>query len=296
MPGHGASDGDSGHSRALRAVILACGHGLVRTGGDPPERWMRPAHRIWSKSAEPFGLFASHLSGGGLLAKWQGVQRRLDDEMVQLALCEGDPDALRLASRAAISRHRRHRQGPRRPRPPRRDQPRHQPRDPADGRPRTIWRDRRVEFAAGDAEPGAGDCEDYAIAKFIALRLAGVSPDDLRIVIMRDTIRGEDHAVAAARLDGHWLTLDNRRMAMVEDAQVRNYRPSFVLDRDGVKRYEEAPMPVLGDRNLVSEAVSRFRTSKRRRCNPAARAALPIARSQVASIRQSDRFSILQCI
>ena len=47
------------------------------------------------------------------------------------------------------------------------------------------------------------------------------------------------------RLDGQWLTLDNRRMAMVEDAQVRNYRPSFVLDRDGVKRYEEAPMPVL---------------------------------------------------
>ena len=73
---------------------------------------------------------------------------------------------------------------------------------------------------------------------------------------MRDTIRGEDHAVAAARLDGHWLTLDNRRMAMVEDAQVRNYRPSFVIDRDGVKRYEDAPMPVLRDRNLVSEATS----------------------------------------
>jgi hypothetical protein len=54
------------------------------------------------------------------------------------------------------------------------------------------------------------------------------------------------------RLDGHWLTLDNRRMAMVEDAQVRNYRPSFVLDRDGVRRYEEPPMPV-----LVSQAVSR---------------------------------------
>ena len=49
-------------------------------------------------------------------------------------------------------------------------------------------------------------------------------PEDLRIVIMHDTIRGEDHAVAAARLDGHWLTLDNRRMAMVEDAYVRNYR------------------------------------------------------------------------
>jgi hypothetical protein len=29
-----------------------------------------------------------------------------------------------------------------------------------------------------------------------------------------------------------------------------------VIDGDGVKRYEEAPMPLLEDRNLVSEATS----------------------------------------
>ena len=48
-------------------------------------------------------------------------------------------------------------------------------------------------------------------------------------------------------------------MAMVEDALVRNYRPTFVIDGDGVKRYEEAPMPLLEDRNLVSEAMSHSR-------------------------------------
>ena len=30
-------------------------------------------------------------------------------------------------------------------------------------------------------EKGAGDCEDYAILKYLALREAGVSPDDLRL-------------------------------------------------------------------------------------------------------------------
>ena len=65
-----------------------------------------------------------------------------------------------------------------------------------------VWTSPLVTF-----DRGAGDCEDYAIAKFIALRQAGIAADDLRIVIMRDTIRGEDHAVAAARLDGHWLML-----------------------------------------------------------------------------------------
>ncbi|HEX9469703.1 MAG TPA: transglutaminase-like cysteine peptidase, partial [Bradyrhizobium sp.] len=92
-------------------------------------------------------------------------------------------------------------------------------------------------------------CEDYAIAKFVALRQAGIAPDDLRIVIMRDTIRGEDHAVAAARLDGHWLTLDNQRMAIVEDADVRNYRPTFVIDQYGIMQYADTP--------LLASALSR---------------------------------------
>jgi predicted transglutaminase-like cysteine proteinase len=245
--------GISRHSRALRAVILAWG--IV---------WFGPAHaaempdasgvREMVESAEPFGLFAARLSGGGLLAKWQGVQRRLGDEMVQLALCEGDrdgcvsPAALRFLAIVDAAKAR-------------------------DGRARLGEINRAINLAIrpmsdlaqyGEIDVwspplatlarGAGDCEDYAIAKFVALRLAGLSPDDLRIVIMRDTISGEHHAVAAARLDGHWLTLDNRRMVMVEDAQITNYEPTFVIGHDGVKRYEEAPMPLLVARNLVSEA------------------------------------------
>ena len=48
--------------------------------------------------------------------------------------------------------------------------------------------------------------------------------------------------MAAARLDGHWLTLDNRRMAMVEDAYIRNYRPLFVIDQHGVMQYLDTPL------------------------------------------------------
>ena len=95
----------------------------------------------------------------------------------------------------------------------------------------------------------AGDCENYAIAKFVALRLAGMAQEDLRIVIMHDALRGEDHAVAAVRLDGQWLTLDNRRMMMVADTDVRNYRPAFVIDEAGVRRYADMP--------LVAEAALR---------------------------------------
>jgi hypothetical protein len=73
---------------------------------------------------------------------------------------------------------------------------------------------------------------------------------------MRDTIHGEYHAVAMARLDGHWLTLDNRRMAMVEDVDVRNYRPLFVIDQHGVNQYVDAPLlAALPDRDPARSAA-----------------------------------------
>ena len=57
-------------------------------------------------------------------------------------------------------------------------------------------------------------------------------------------LHGEGHAVAAARLDGHWLLLDNRRMAMVEDVNARIYRPLFVIDDAGLMRYSNMPQTV----------------------------------------------------
>jgi predicted transglutaminase-like cysteine proteinase len=247
-----------GHSHTWRAVVLALGMAWFGPAADlAAGTLISPGLAVAiGKSAEPFGLFASPLSEGGLWEKWLGVERKLDDERVQLALCEGDPE--RCVSPAALqflaivdaakAREGRARLGEInrainlaiRPMS-----------DLAQYGRIDVWSSPLVTLTTG-----AGDCEDYAIAKFVALRQAGVSPDDLRIVIMRDTIRGEDHAVAAARLDGHWLTLDNRRMAMVEDANIRNYRPIFVIDQYGVKRYREAPMPVLEDRDLVTQATA----------------------------------------
>ena len=53
-----------------------------------------------AKSAERFGLATMPLAGGGLRDKWQGLQRRLDDDMVQLAPCDGDREGLRVAGHA----------------------------------------------------------------------------------------------------------------------------------------------------------------------------------------------------
>ena len=230
-------------SRAWRAGVIVCGvawFGLADSRAETPV--LSASIEMMARSAEPFGLAASSLTAGGLHDKWLGVQRRLDDEMVQLALCEGDregcvsPAALKFLDIVDAARLR-------------------------DGRARLGEINRAINLAIrpvsdlaqhgridvwttplATLSSGSGDCEDYAIAKFVALRRAGIAPEDLRIVVLHDTIHGDNHAVTAARLDGHWLMLDNRRMAMIEDSDVRNYQPTFVIDQHGVMRYGDAPL------------------------------------------------------
>jgi predicted transglutaminase-like cysteine proteinase len=87
----------------------------------------------------------------------------------------------------------------------------------------------------GSFETGLGDCEDYAIAKYVALRAAGVSGKRLRVLLVHDNIARLDHAVLAANDDGHWYVLDNRWTAAIEDNDVRRFTPLFALDDEGVK-------------------------------------------------------------
>jgi predicted transglutaminase-like cysteine proteinase len=82
-----------------------------------------------------------------------------------------------------------------------------------------------------------GDCEDYAILKYLALLEAGLSRDDLKIVVLRNLVRNEDHAVLAARVDGEWRILDNRNLVLVREADLLGAHPVFVLDRHGAHRF-----------------------------------------------------------
>jgi predicted transglutaminase-like cysteine proteinase len=82
-----------------------------------------------------------------------------------------------------------------------------------------------------------GDCEDYAIVKYVALLQAGLSRSDVKIVILRTILPKEDHAVVAARVGGQWLILDNRRLALVRDIDMVGCIPRFLLDEDGTRRF-----------------------------------------------------------
>jgi predicted transglutaminase-like cysteine proteinase len=87
----------------------------------------------------------------------------------------------------------------------------------------------------GSFDTGFGDCKDYAIAKYVALRQAGMPDSDLRVVVVRDNSVRMDHAVLAARLTGHWLVLDSRCSRLSEDKEIKQFTPLFALNEHGVK-------------------------------------------------------------
>jgi predicted transglutaminase-like cysteine proteinase len=95
---------------------------------------------------------------------------------------------------------------------------------------------------------GAGDCEDYAIVKYVVLRELGILADDLRLIVVQDEKRETGHAVVAVRDEQRWLILDNRTMAILDAEDVHDYRPLFALDQHGTRTIATASIDLITNR------------------------------------------------
>ena len=106
---------------------------------------------------------------------------------------------------------------------------------------------------------GKGDCEDYAIAKYVALAEAGFPRDDLQLVLVRDHAVRQDHALLLARLEDRWLILDNRRADLMDDSDASSFMPLFAINYRGVQLFA-APyakrLPLDSDVDAVPAASS----------------------------------------
>lgn len=217
--------------RRLASVIaigLVLAPSLVTAGViQPGSRWM-------PSLSEPFGMTSAAAPAAALQRKWQTVAREIEAEDEVIALCREDGDGCRSPSARRLVAIVDQAAG-------------------LHGKARLGVINRAINLAlkplkdsddVGDAwssplqtlEKGAGDCEDYAIAKLVALRLAGMDSNDLRLTIVHDQKRDEDHAVAAAFLEDRWLILDSRRLVMLEDSEMKNVQPAVSIDPDGVWR------------------------------------------------------------
>jgi predicted transglutaminase-like cysteine proteinase len=183
---------------------------------------------------EPFGLFGFRAPEGILWRKWRGLQSEIAGEDTVVARCRDKAEDCTPAARKFIAIVNALRA--------------------QDGRAQLEAVNREINsairYVSDMAQHGMpdrwtaplaaltaarGDCEDYAIAKYVILRAAGYPAGDLRFLLVRDRLARDDHAVLAARLEGRWLILDNRFAAIPEDSRMHNFTPLFALDDDGVK-------------------------------------------------------------
>ena len=79
-----------------------------------------------------------------------------------------------------------------------------------------------------------GDCEDYAIAKYVALRNAGYAAQDLRLVVLYDRLRGQVHAGLTLRSGVELLFLDSVTDEIRPWPEVVGYQPIYSLNESGL--------------------------------------------------------------
>ena len=95
---------------------------------------------------------------------------------------------------------------------------------------RRVWGKRDYWAAPGEFFAKGGDCEDYAVAKYLSLKQLGFDPDKMRIMVLKDTRRGLLHAVLLVEHGGRTLVLDNLSGRLLTWDQVPNYRPLYSVN------------------------------------------------------------------
>jgi predicted transglutaminase-like cysteine proteinase len=93
-----------------------------------------------------------------------------------------------------------------------------------------VWQT-PLEFLAN-----TGDCEDFVIAKMIALEKLGFEASRMRMLIVKDTLSNQAHAVLAVDLPDSTYILDNQSQLVLKHDEIKVsgrhvYEPLFGLSR-----------------------------------------------------------------
>lgn len=105
---------------------------------------------------------------------------------------------------------------------------------------RVRWVDDRRNYSDADywAAPDeffarGGDCEDYAFAKYDALKRLGFPPEQMRILVLTDLKMREPHAVLLVLVDGRIWSLDNNLRNIFPAEAIRHYDPIYSINESG---------------------------------------------------------------
>lgn len=83
----------------------------------------------------------------------------------------------------------------------------------------------------------SGDCEDYAISKYYALRTLGVPAKSMRVVAVKDTIRNLGHAVLVVYAQNEAYILDNLSNMVLSHKKLPHYSPQYSVNEEFLWRH-----------------------------------------------------------
>lgn len=78
--------------------------------------------------------------------------------------------------------------------------------------------------------PNSGDCEDYAIFKYVTLKRLGFNPEDMRLAVVKDTVRNIAHAVLVVKYADTFYVMDSLFDVVLPDTQVMQYLPYYSVN------------------------------------------------------------------
>ncbi len=76
-----------------------------------------------------------------------------------------------------------------------------------------------------------GDCEDYALAKYISLRALGFPQNKMRLAIVYDRVMRMPHALLIVYQGGEAKVLDNQNPGVMDSADITRYKPIYSISQ-----------------------------------------------------------------
>lgn len=100
----------------------------------------------------------------------------------------------------------------------------------------TNWGQSDYWATPGEFMSRFGDCEDYAIVKYLSLRLLGFEEHELRVVAVKDLNLKVGHAILMVILRDsknrqRYFVLDNQIKEVVEAYKIRHYQQGFSINQ-----------------------------------------------------------------
>ncbi|MDR0339436.1 MAG: transglutaminase-like cysteine peptidase [Desulfovibrio sp.] len=83
----------------------------------------------------------------------------------------------------------------------------------------------------------SGDCEDYVIAKYYALRDLGIPAKTLRIAAVKDNIRNLGHSVLVVFMENDAYVLDNLTNLVLSHKKLTHYVPQYSVNEEYLWRH-----------------------------------------------------------